>query len=80
MVIISTAGLQGISIFSLVLSLATRGPEGGTSRAESYLKDILALDKVTVEVAGRPQLKQQLRNPTPLGLFVPLHQERFSEL
>lgn len=46
----------------------------------SYLEDVLALDEVTVKVAGGIELKKQLRNSTPFGQFVPLGQKRFSEL
>lgn len=47
---------------------------------KSYLEDVLALNEVTVEVAGCIQLKEQLRNSTPFGLFVPLCQKSLSEL
>ena len=40
----------------------------------------MAFTEVTVEVAGRIQLKEQLRNSTPFGLFVPFRQKSFSEL
>lgn len=46
----------------------------------SYLEDVLALNEVTVEVAGGMQLKEQLRNSTPFGQFVPLGQKGLSEL
>lgn len=57
------------------------GPECSPSKSpKSYLEDVLALNKVTVEVAGCIQLKEQLGNSTPFGLFVPLHQKSLSEL
>lgn len=56
-------------------------PECSPSKSpNSYLEDVLALSEVTVEVAGCIQLKEQLRNSTPFGLFVPLRQKSFSEL
>ena len=63
------------------MSGITWRPECSPSSApNSYLENVLAFNEVTVEVAGRIQLKEQLRNSTPFGLFVPFRQKSFSEL
>lgn len=57
------------------------GPECSPSKAQkNYLEDVLTLNEVTVKVAGCIELKEQLRNSTPFGRFVPLHQKCLSEL
>lgn len=57
------------------------GPECSASKAQkNYLEDVLTLNEVTVKVAGCIELKEQLRNSTPFGRFVPLRQKCLSEL
>lgn len=51
-----------------------------TKASKNYLEDVLALNEVTVEVAGGVQFKEQLRNSTPFGLFVPFCQKSFRKL